>query len=127
MPLMHSEAMVYVRVHDEKVRRWLAEHRRQAPEVSRRVLQALGLLCETRTKEYTPVVTGHLRDHIHWHQPDEDRVTVGSNVVYAPKIIGSPPAEGRHRGPREILRTAARETLSEVDTIAQRVVQQMMR
>lgn len=70
---------------------YIAEMKRKAATA----LEIVGGMAETYTKGLTPVDTGALRNSF-THQVSEDKVTIGSNLEYAPFVeLGT----GKHYSP----------------------------
>jgi len=69
----------------------LDRHAKKVPVVVKDVLMRLGALGQAHAKRLTPVDTGRLRKSITWFIPGKPEVHIGSNVVYAPIILGDTP------------------------------------
>ena len=119
----------------------------KAIPILRDSLNTIGITGESMVKERTPVDTGRLRSSVSWKKsvfrPDE--VRIGSNVVYAPFVIGDAPPffiyprkrralrfkignrvifarRVRHPGGRRILQDVAAELQRDMPAIVDRII-----
>lgn len=66
----------------------LQEHAEKMPLVVKDVLTRLGVMGQSYMKRNTPVDTGRLRKSVSWELTSPMEVHIGSNVGYAPFILG---------------------------------------
>lgn len=88
--MANRNARVEISLDVEALRDILGERQEKMPQVVREVLTRQGIEGESLTKRKTPVDTGRLRSSVS-HQVEDDYVAVGSNVKYAPFVIGDVP------------------------------------
>jgi len=66
----------------------LIQHGNKMPFVVKDVLTRLGSMGQSHMKKITPVDTANLRKRIGWIIPGKPQVHIGTNVSYAPIILG---------------------------------------
>lgn len=67
----------------------LISHGHKMPSVVNDILTRLGVMGQSHMKKLTPVDTANLRKRIGWIIPGKPQVHIGSNVSYAPIILGN--------------------------------------
>jgi len=94
--------LVQVRIDASELRRALKDKPRKVPVIAREILTRLGIEGESSMKRQTPVDTGRLRASIR-HGVASNYVEIGTDVKYAPFVLGDvPPFEIRPRRARAL-------------------------
>ena len=94
--------LVQIKIDASELRKALKDKPRKIPVVAREILERLGVEGETSMKKQTPVNTGRLRASIR-HRVADDYVEIGTDVKYAPFVLGNvPPFEIRPRRARAL-------------------------
>lgn len=84
---MNKGVQLKLEINENKFRKF-SKNSENIPKVIKRVLLIIGVEGETLTKRKTPVDTGRLKSSV-TNEVKGDTVKIGSNVSYAPFILGA--------------------------------------